>query len=130
MKRIIILAVFLAGLTACSTATSTRSSAPTSSTPSTASAPSALPCNPQSSNCWLPDTAQYPQEEFISYKPTRSYPSAYALAKVLGCSIMPAIGNYTPSSTAVDCSSGPAAGATVSTFQDVAGVAANVQQNA
>lgn len=111
------------------TATSPASAPPASATVVSA-APSGLPCNPQSSSCWLPDTAQYPQEEYISYKPAHSYSSAYALAKVLGCSIMPAFGSYTPSSTAVNCNSGPAAGLTVSTNQAVTNIAANVQQNA
>ena len=95
-----------------------------------AAGPSGLPCNPQDSSCWLPEAAPYPQEEFISYKPAHSYASAYTLAKVLGCSIMAPIGAYTPSATAVNCNSGPAAGVTVSTPQAVANIAANVASNA
>lgn len=95
-----------------------------------AAGPSGLPCHPQDSSCWLPETAPYPQEEFISYKPAHGYASAYALAKVLGCSVMAPIGAYTPSATAVNCNSGPAAGVTVSTPQAVANIAANVASNA
>jgi len=85
----LVLAVLLAACGGTASSLSTAGSAlPSHGGRGTASAtpaagPSGLPCNPQDSSCWLPDTAPYPQEEFISYKPAHSYPSAFALAKVL-----------------------------------------------
>lgn len=110
------------GLAACGTspasgtgAISPGGQAPTSQAlvRSSAAAPSGLPCNPQDSSCWLPQVAQPPQEEFISYLPAKSYSSAYDLASALGCQVMAAIGAYAPSAQGVDCVTGPAAGVTL-----------------
>ena len=126
-------AIVAAALGGCGSTASTASpasavSAVSSAAPATG--PSGLPCNPQASSCWLPQAAQAPQEQFLSYRPARSYPSAYALAKVLGCSVMQPEGSYTPSNTAVNCETGPAAGITVSSPGAITNIATNVLNNA
>jgi hypothetical protein len=97
------------------TAASPASQAPDSQAPigNPAAVPSGLACNPQDSSCWLPQVAQPPQEEFISYLPAKSYSSAYDLASALGCQVMPADGAYAPSAQGVNCETGPAAGVTL-----------------
>ena len=98
------------GLAACGTS---PTASPTSGTAAVSPASQAPVGNPQDSSCWLPQVAQSPQEEFISYLPAKSYSSAYDLASVLGCQVMPADGAYAPSAQGVNCETGPAAGVTL-----------------
>lgn len=109
---IAVIAVTGAFLTACGGAATSSSSAPANNAvpASSAAAPSGLPCNPGSGSCWLPSVASSPQEQFISYRPAKTYASVYPLASALNCAVMPADGNYTPSAQGVNCESGLAQG--------------------
>jgi len=99
--------ILLAVLTGCGAAAS--SSAPgtvaASSSPAepvSSPAPSGLPCDPQAQSCWVPQTASFPQEEFISYRPAQRYTTAAALAKAVGCTVQGSYGYQ------VTCDAGPA----------------------
>jgi hypothetical protein len=102
---------------------------PTSGSGVTSPAPSGLPCNPASSSCWIPQTAQYPQEQYISYEPAQAYTTVTPLVKALGCSITPAIGDYTPSAQAVDCTDSLVNGIRVGLSVSAEASAAGIDQN-
>jgi len=64
-------------------------------------APSGLPCNPQSSTCWVPDVG----ERFMGYKPAQHYSNAKALAAAAHCQTLSgsAFSPATPTAQAAEC---------------------------
>lgn len=95
MKVSYVVAALVAGATlavsACSSGTTITVPVPVASpsfgTPAPAAAGSggvSLPCNPQTSTCWIPAAG----ETYMSYKPPQHYTTAEDLAKAAGCTVL------------------------------------------